>query len=236
MVSNSVFAAVCVFSGIHEHFLHKSSALQKSIREYVTELKASQAKEYAEAETEGRPPGQFWLELSAPKVLSDIMESITGALYVSDSFSLTGAEVVFNKLLKPFYDKHITLKTLSPHPTKALFELFQRQGCRKFKAICDKKDKKTELHFAYITVHDVILSSAEDADPNIAGRRASFFALDALEGDSGFFARTCDCRTSMASPKGTTAKKSSIERQLEFDEDDGYADQDSELEEGMIVE
>lgn len=44
-------------------------------------------------------------------------------------------------------------------------------------------------------VHDVILANAEDSTATSAARRASLFALDALEGDAEFLARTCDCRT-----------------------------------------
>jgi len=39
---------------------------------------------------------------------------------------------MYNTILRPFYDKHITLKTLSHHPTKILFELFQSRGCQVF--------------------------------------------------------------------------------------------------------
>lgn len=55
-----------------------------------------------------------------------------GAIYVSDDFSPVGVEAFFDNVLKPFFDKHITLKTLSHHPTKVLFELFQSIGCQEF--------------------------------------------------------------------------------------------------------
>lgn len=63
------------------------------------------------------------------------MESILGAIYVSDNFSPVGAETLFDKVLKPFYDRHITLQTLSHHPTKILFELFQSRGCQEFEIV-----------------------------------------------------------------------------------------------------
>lgn len=69
------------------------------------------------------------------QALSDVVESIIGATYISDNFSPVGVEKVFDKILKPFYDKHITLQTLSHHPTKILFELFQAQGCSQFEII-----------------------------------------------------------------------------------------------------
>ena len=66
------------------------------------------------------------------QALSDVIESIVGAIYISDNFSPVGAESLFDNILKPFYDKHITLQTLAHHPTKILFELFQAQGCQQF--------------------------------------------------------------------------------------------------------
>lgn len=45
-----------------------------------------------------------------------------------------------------------------------------------------------------VVVHEVILASGVDPSPIFAARRASFEALDALEGDPQFMARLCDCR------------------------------------------
>ena len=55
-----------------------------------------------------------------------------GAIFISDNFSPEGAQSFFDKILKPFYDKHITLRTLSHHPTKTLFEVLQAHGCQQF--------------------------------------------------------------------------------------------------------
>lgn len=50
---------------------------------------------------------------------------------------------MYNTILRPFYDKHITLKTLSHHPTKVLFELFQSRGCQVFE-ITKEVDEEDE--------------------------------------------------------------------------------------------
>ena len=76
--------------------------------------------------------------LSLSQALSDVIESVIGAIYVSDDFSPLGAEEFFENLLKPFYDKHISLKTLSHHPTKNLFELLQARGCQRFKMLKER--------------------------------------------------------------------------------------------------
>lgn len=62
-------------------------------------------------------------------------------------------------------------------------------------------------------VHDVILASGEDLVPTTAAKRASFSALDALEGDPEFMTRTCDCRTHQIHKK--QRRKSEFEKALE---------------------
>jgi len=198
MVSNSALAAVCVWSGLHQHLLLESFQLASSIRTYADKLKHNQTEEYKLAETEGRLPGQYWLEIEPPKALADVVESIVGAIYISEDFSPVGAETLFDNVLKPFYDRHITLKTLSHHPTKILFELLQAQGCQQFEMVKEKDDDVTRCD---VVVHDVILASAVDTAATLAARRASLSALDALEGDSVFMASTCDCRTNAQTRK-----------------------------------
>src|ERR1700733_4260240 len=128
-----------------------------------------------------------------------------------------GVEALFDNILKPFYDKHITLKTLSHHPTKVLFELFQAQGCQQFSIQKEKIENAKRCHgeihmprqdyklisraVISVIVHDIILASGEDPVPAVAARCASFFALDALEGDAAFLMRTCDCRAIAQSKK-----------------------------------
>lgn len=68
MVSNSALAAVCVWSGLQEHLLFESPQLAASIQGYTDELKQRQQQEYSLAEQEGRSPGQYWLDIEAPKV------------------------------------------------------------------------------------------------------------------------------------------------------------------------
>jgi endoribonuclease Dicer len=70
MVSNSALAAVCVWSGLQEHLLFESYALANNMQLYVDELKMKQAQEYELATREGRSPGQYWLEIEPPKVIS----------------------------------------------------------------------------------------------------------------------------------------------------------------------
>jgi hypothetical protein len=45
-----------------------------------------------------------------------------------------------------------------------------------------------------VICHDIILASAVDTNLALATRRCCYMALDAIDGDSGFLSRACDCR------------------------------------------
>ncbi len=64
------------------------------------------------------------------QVLSDVMESIIGAIYVDDSYKNNGVQTFFDNHLKPFYDHHIRLQTLSDHPNKTLTEILHAESCQ----------------------------------------------------------------------------------------------------------
>ncbi|KAJ7068184.1 hypothetical protein C8F01DRAFT_1050127 [Mycena amicta] len=186
MVSNPTLAAVCVESGLYKHVLMAAN-LYPVVADYAKKLQAMKAEEVALAASEGRPAGQYWQEIEAPKVLSDIVESMIGATYLSDD--MTGTEALFNALLKPFFDQYLTMKAIGHHPTKTLFERMQAHKCQKFQIV---KEKNGVGALCHVVVHDVVLASGEGASTALAARQASWCALDALEGDTGFL-RVCDC-------------------------------------------
>ncbi|KAF8558886.1 ribonuclease III [Imleria badia] len=215
MVSNAALAALCVSCGLHKHLHFDSYALASTFEAYVQQVEAKRLE--AEETAEGSLPRQHWLQVEPPKALSDIVESIIGALYVSDGFRLDGAEKFFKKVLKPFYDRHITLKTLSHHPTKILFELLQSHGCQQFELVKERNDLTQETRCDCI-IHQTTLASAMGATAQAAGRAASVLALDALQCNPEILSRTCDCRENRRSNKGAQAR---IKRMLVEIEDGG---------------
>ncbi|KAF8591451.1 ribonuclease III [Ramaria rubella] len=231
MVSNSTLAAVCVYSGLHAHLLFESHTIASSIQAYSKDLDRARQAEYTRAERESRLPGQYWVDVEQPKVLSDVVESVLGAIYVSDNFSPEGVEAFFDGILKPFFDKHITLKTLSHHPTKILFELFQSRGCQEFEIIKHTGTENPGSVVCDVLCHDIILASAEDPSAQFAARKASFLALDALEGDPDFMTRTCSCRSQNEAKKA--ARKAAAKNLAEFDE--AEADAEMRLVEEMAL-
>lgn len=213
MVSNPALGAICVDVGLHEHLMFESFDLASKIRAYTENLKRKRDAEYELAEEEGRSPGQYWIDASPPKALSDIVESVIGAIFISDNFSLDGAQSFFDKILKPFYDKHITLRTLSHHPTKTLFEVLQAHGCQQFEVTREYEPTEEFSNglLCNVVIHDVILASAAGPSALYASKQAAVYALDAIEGDPDFIARTCDCRSKTLAKK---ANKKALKQML----------------------
>jgi endoribonuclease Dicer len=62
-----------------------------------------------------------------------------------------------------------------------------------------------------VVIHDVILASAAGPSALYASKQAAVYALDAIEGDPDFIARTCDCRSKTLAKK---ANKKALKQML----------------------
>lgn len=149
MVSNSALAALCVKCEIHNLIDMRAHGALNSLDVYVSALTAALREEERISAREGRLPGQYWLRIQTPKVcqlirnvkcilimlaqaLSDVMEGILGALYISDNCTLEGAEKFFNRVFKPFFDQFVTFEMLARHAADAVLEMLDRLGCRQY--------------------------------------------------------------------------------------------------------
>ncbi|KAH6914993.1 hypothetical protein BKA70DRAFT_1257649 [Coprinopsis sp. MPI-PUGE-AT-0042] len=206
MVSNSTLGAICVLSGISQYLLFSSHGLSESIKEYETKIKARALEEQALALKEKRPPGQFWTDTEPPKALSDVVEAIVGALYISDGFSPAGAETFFDKVLRPFFNAHITLETLAHHPAKTLFEFVQGHGCQQIQLRKGSK-KKGGLMTCDVLIHDAVFATASDTSISIAARRACASALGKFGEGGNVLANLCDCSPRSGQSKGSLSNK-----------------------------
>ncbi|CAL1702186.1 unnamed protein product [Somion occarium] len=198
MVLNTTLATICVFTGLYEHIQYASRDVEKSIQLFANKIKILRGQELEQAKAEGRQPGQYWLEVPAPKVLSDVVEALLGALFVSERFSEVGTDAFFHKVLEPFFSQHIRMQTLSHHPNIALYEWFQAEGCQEHQIVKSWENEQTRCD---VVVHDTVLASAMDPSPTVARRMVAFFALDALEGDPQFMSRICSCRVNRINKK-----------------------------------
>lgn len=81
------------------------------------------------------------------------MESIVGALFISEGYSIQAAEKLFNTVFKPFYSKHISLRSLTPHPNSTLFELLQAEGCNQHRLVKQSEGNEVRYEGVYMHMH-----------------------------------------------------------------------------------
>lgn len=222
MVSGSTLGAIAVSSGLSDYIFHAPPEAISSIRSLSKNLRARQSEE--NERPAGEKVGQYWRGMEPPKVcwsfpispygprrsrkiIVHFVKVIIGILYMSDCSSLASVEPFFDKILRPFYDEYITLKTLALRPTATLIELLHAQGCHSFDikketlgptTRCQGPFSTTSLTQYTLTsdsvlLHGRVLSSAECQRPSYAVIRACNSALDSLT-NSPFLPSCCDCR------------------------------------------
>jgi endoribonuclease Dicer len=122
-VNNDILSVLCVQLKLHQHIRHVSNYLVPAIEEFRNLLKSAQ--------DEGLDHGEYWLNFNPPKVLSDVIESIIGAVYVDSKFDVRESELLFDRWLRPLLDKHISIEMIKVHPLGKLKCLVQEFGCLK---------------------------------------------------------------------------------------------------------
>ncbi|KAH7105711.1 hypothetical protein BKA62DRAFT_826957 [Auriculariales sp. MPI-PUGE-AT-0066] len=192
MVENRTLAALCVRTGLHDHIVQHVPSVRDRVQTYCHALQLAHDAEHALAQSEDRAPAQYWLELDFPKLLSDVVEAVIGALFISENCDLGAVEAFFEAVMVPFYDEYIRLDTLSPHPTSILLKIIEASSCQSFDI------KKTILgpshHRNDVFVHGLLLGTATASTVATAARKACIAALDTLQRDKGFLRRACDCK------------------------------------------
>ncbi|KAH9922027.1 uncharacterized protein BXZ73DRAFT_79816 [Epithele typhae] len=237
MVSNHALAAFCVHANLHHHIRFESPDLRDAIEKYVGALGALRKKEYTSAESEQRLPGQYWLELpmEPPKVLSDVVEALVGALYVGDNFFEPSVGRFFDGAFRQFVEAHIRLQTLSANPKATILELLQAEGCQECAVVKRPSVKASGPVQMEVVIHGKVLASATDASAAVATRQACMAALDTLATDPELLARTCDCK---AVPPAGAKRYTRIYKYVSRDEGDGEAggevDEDLGTERGLV--
>ncbi|KAM5532423.1 hypothetical protein V8D89_013917 [Ganoderma adspersum] len=209
MVSNETLAAFCVHVGLQQYIHMDSKELTAAIQRYMDFLAELRKNEYDFAEREKRLPGQYWLDMpmEPPKCLSDVVESLIGALYVSDNFFEMGVGRFFETVFKPFLEAHVRLQTLSANPKITLLELLQAEGCQNNAVVKRPQVRQNVPVEMDVVIHGKVIASATDPSAMIATRKVSLAALDALTHNPELLVRTCDCRSSTSSAtKGPTPK------------------------------
>ncbi|KAI1304584.1 Dicer-like protein 1 [Mortierella claussenii] len=139
-VNNQILGALCIKWGLQRHLNHYSPALPNAIAAAVTALEARQ-----EQSATGELEGEYWIDVLMPKVLGDLVESTLGAVFVDSGFNFEVVRALFERMIRPFLDKHVNFDRIVIHASKALLEDLQAKGCNNFKFVHENEDKGRPL-------------------------------------------------------------------------------------------
>ncbi|KAF8676304.1 hypothetical protein HU200_047181 [Digitaria exilis] len=162
-VDKEKLARVAVGRGLHRFLRHKAPLLEGQIHVFIEEM--------------CKYPVHSNGLLDPPKVLSDIVESLIGAIYFDSNFDQDEVWRVFQNLADPL----ISLETLGKHPVSELLEFCQKTH-RELKIVKDEWDKNLMVE---VLIDGELVGSATYAQKNIARRRAAKAALDKLKETTG---------------------------------------------------
>ncbi|KAL2341556.1 hypothetical protein Fmac_009496 [Flemingia macrophylla] len=113
-VNNDCYALSAIKHGLHKHVLHASQELHKDIAVTLDNFD-----KFFSSSTFG-----YESEISPPKVLGDIIESLAGAILVDSGYN---EEAVWQSI-RPLLEPLVTPQTLKLHPIRELTELCQKRS------------------------------------------------------------------------------------------------------------
>lgn len=196
MVSNKFLAALSVKLGFHKHLRYTGAIIEKQNRDYATELEDARL---------AAPPDSrdYWTNTTQPpKVLSDIVESYVGAVFVDSEFDYGEVERFFERHVRWFFEDMSAYDTFANnHPTTYLHKLLTLTfGCREYRVMADEieavipGDPPTAV--AALVVHGRVVADGEAASTKVAKVKASQAALELMKGygrEEYVERYACDC-------------------------------------------
>ncbi|KAF7723707.1 Dicer-like protein 1 [Apophysomyces ossiformis] len=185
-VNNHVLGIICIEASLHTQIIHYSSRLVRAIEAFVCEVEDMKDKNEA--------VGEYWTDLSVPKVLSDVVESMLGAVFVDAGFDLEPVEAVFKKWIQPILDAHVTPELIKIHPLRKFTTDLQRFGCESF-MLRNHTTSGTgpESQKCVIFLHDKPLACGAADNVKAARRVAAAKANLRLEEEPGLLEQICNC-------------------------------------------
>ncbi|KAJ9078333.1 Dicer-like protein 1 [Entomophthora muscae] len=199
-VSNNTLAAIMETFGLHRHILHFSNKLMHAMEDFM-HVMANLRSQWEEAK-EGAPKGEYWFDINAPKVISDVLEAVIGAVFVDSGFNFDAPYAIFTKFIQPLYDNHIAPNMVIVHPTIQLTRFIHRFGCQKLEIVCtslDDEEKLTRPPEDHVTctikVHGHALVTHSRRVVKAARKYAAQDFLDLIKANPKALHPLCQCPT-----------------------------------------
>ncbi|KAG2171419.1 hypothetical protein INT43_009080 [Umbelopsis isabellina] len=207
-VNNHILGALCLEMGLNKRIIHFNSKLIGAITQFAREVEI--------IKENGEHAGEYWSDLEIPKVLSDVVESVLGAIFVDAGFDFQVVENAFNYFMRPFIDEHVKPETLKVHPLKTLTTGLQKIGCDGLliRNHCTKREDKMSQK-CVIFLHAKPIASAASHNIREARKQAAIHAIAYLEDNLSIIPHLCDCNITL----------------LDHDLNEGAEDEDKDIEE-----
>ncbi|KAG2230115.1 hypothetical protein INT48_006272 [Thamnidium elegans] len=184
-VNNDILSVLCVQLKLHTHIRHGSSYLMESILQFVQLVQDSTEKQ-----------GEYWLDFNPPKVLSDVIESLIGAVYVDCQFRLEPVLKLFGRWLKPLLENHISLQSIQEHPVGKLKYFVQAYGCVQ----CETRNitqNASGPKKCVVFIHQKPFTSGSGFNTREARKEAATRAYELLQEDENLLPSLCTCKQSV---------------------------------------
>ncbi|CAG8741190.1 35674_t:CDS:2 [Gigaspora margarita] len=185
-VNNQVLGAICERIGLHKHIIHFSNKLMGGITEFVNIVNKLREKNEA--------VGEYWSDLDVPKVMSDVVESMMGAIFVDSEFDPAALQKVFDIWIKPILTEHVTPETLKVHPVKKLTEFMQKEGCSEI-LLRNHTSEESDVQKCTIFIHEKPVAHAGSSNIRAARKLAAQQILDKIDNDPKYLEKICTCST-----------------------------------------
>ncbi|GAN10589.1 dicer-like protein 1 [Mucor ambiguus] len=179
-VNNDILSVLCIQLELHVHIRHFSMAFPSAVERFQELVVANHDEK-----------GEYWLNFNPPKVLSDVIESLIGAVFVDAGFDLDPVKSLFDRLLKPLLDDHISMETIQQHPLGKLKCMVQKFGCTQ----CETRNvySKTLDQCCVVFIHGQAFSSGSGVNTREARKEAATKACQRIQDNPDEFIAKCTC-------------------------------------------
>ncbi|CAG8442886.1 9275_t:CDS:2 [Ambispora leptoticha] len=186
-VNNHILGAICEIMGLHKHIIHFSPKLCANITDFCNVVNDMRDKDEA--------VGEYWSDIEVPKVLSDVVESMLGAVFVDSGFDIRVPQNMFDKCIRPVLSAHVTPEYLKVHPVKKLTELIQKEGCTGLLLRNDTNENSLDDNSQHCTIfiHNDNVASASSNNIRTSRKMAAQKVLDKIEANPGYLETVCTC-------------------------------------------
>ncbi|KAG0338015.1 Dicer-like protein 1 [Podila humilis] len=204
-VNNMILGAIAIEWELEKMLIYESDDLMDEINKTVEAIATLDRVD------------EYWVKLATmPKILGDIVESTLGAVFVDCGFEYAVVSRLFEDKIRPFLDKHLSVETMSIHPTKAILEYLQGQGCTQFRCgtreleETERNSRRGKVDPVFVCdykIHNTTIATARGYSLKELRKQVAVEALKRIRSEDGLLESLCDCPHAMKKRTRTTIEE-----------------------------